>query len=365
MSIALFTVFYDKLLKPTVHYRFSFLLFCFLFYLFFGSYIHVLLNSHIEYQERIKLTEYVNQFYLKHPCINERYAKEFLDFILNASNVNGIVLGQNGHKNSTSYPPSWVFGGETIFFTFTLLSTIGYGYLTPSTDNGKLFCVFYILIGVPLSFLIFFHLSERVEYLIKGKANYIHTRNINTMETHEITRNYFSLRKEMGICYIKFAIVGFSLITFIYVVPSIIFSHIMEYPSWSFLDALYFCYISISTVGFGDFIPGRGLLGYVRDNYRLAMTVYLFIGIIFNMVFTNFLMSLPIIRVLVDSFTHKPMYYTNLSVEDEREGLLNNQDTDNSRNKPPSDSILDESSETRIGSRSNNYASINHKTKIV
>lgn len=37
-----------------------------------------------------------------------------------------------------------------LFFTTTLLTTIGYGNLTPVTGRGKLLCILYALFGVPL-----------------------------------------------------------------------------------------------------------------------------------------------------------------------------------------------------------------------
>jgi hypothetical protein len=161
-----------------------------------------------------------------------------------------LYKGQNGHKNTTNYPPSWTFGGETIFFTFTLLSTIGYGYLAPSTEEGKIFCVFYILLGIPLNFLVLYSLADRFEYLVTHRK-YPHVLKRVTNETHVM---YYKERQRQNYkYYMKCVVTGFCLLLFIYVIPSIAFSYVMEYPSWSFLDALYFCYISISTVGFGNY----------------------------------------------------------------------------------------------------------------
>ena len=39
----------------------------------------------------------------------------------------------------------WV---DSLYFTMVTLTTIGYGDLTPQTDAGKLFTVFYILVGL-------------------------------------------------------------------------------------------------------------------------------------------------------------------------------------------------------------------------
>lgn len=47
---------------------------------------------------------------------------------------------------------SWV---DSLYFSVITLTTIGYGDFSPSTDTGKLFTIFYILIGlgIILSFI--------------------------------------------------------------------------------------------------------------------------------------------------------------------------------------------------------------------
>ncbi|VDN28377.1 unnamed protein product, partial [Cylicostephanus goldi] len=44
---------------------------------------------------------------------------------------------------------SWTFI-TALFFTATLLTTIGYGNLVPVTWHGRMFCIAYALLGVPL-----------------------------------------------------------------------------------------------------------------------------------------------------------------------------------------------------------------------
>ncbi len=171
-----------------------------------------------------------------------------------------VTQGQNEQSNTSIDRQSWTFGGETIFFSFTLLSTIGYGYLTPSTNEGKLFCVLYIFFGVPLSFLVFYNVADRLE---------LKCQSINKQENRAQESVTESIARKI---YLKFTCSAFFYILIIYVLPSVFFSYLMEYPSWSFLDAVYFCYISISTVGFGDLIPGTGLSTFTRNNYRLGMT---------------------------------------------------------------------------------------------
>ena len=39
---------------------------------------------------------------------------------------------------------------SAILFSFTAVSTIGYGHLYPVTQEGRMFCILYTLIGIPL-----------------------------------------------------------------------------------------------------------------------------------------------------------------------------------------------------------------------
>ena len=59
---------------------------------------------------------------------------------------------------------SWI---DCIYFSVITLSTIGYGDFSPTTDAGKLFTIFYIIIGIGiiLSFIntIYHHYSSSVK----------------------------------------------------------------------------------------------------------------------------------------------------------------------------------------------------------
>lgn len=43
-----------------------------------------------------------------------------------------------------------IIGTRSLFLVLTVLTTIGYGHSTPSTVGGKLFTMFYAMVGIPL-----------------------------------------------------------------------------------------------------------------------------------------------------------------------------------------------------------------------
>lgn len=46
-------------------------------------------------------------------------------------------------------PTKWSFG-SSIFFSWTAITTIGYGHIVPLTIEGRISCLLYALFGIPL-----------------------------------------------------------------------------------------------------------------------------------------------------------------------------------------------------------------------
>lgn len=126
-------------------------------------------------------------------------------------------------------------------FSLLLLNFIiffkGYGDIYPSTSYGQLFVVFYTSVGMPLHVLLFTMIGESFarsyqEIMIRVKGD-----------------QDAPLRRTLGY-------LGFFLpwIIVFYVLPSIAFIF-ME--NWNFIDGVYYCFITLTTIGLGDYIAGN------------------------------------------------------------------------------------------------------------
>ncbi|VDK48407.1 unnamed protein product [Anisakis simplex] len=65
----------------------------------------------------------------------------FIDYTKNYMTPDDIIYGAG--------PIKWSIG-SSIFFSWTAITTIGYGHIVPRTDEGRIACLMYALLGIPL-----------------------------------------------------------------------------------------------------------------------------------------------------------------------------------------------------------------------
>ncbi|KAM9842981.1 kinesin-like protein KIF6 [Aulostomus maculatus] len=131
-----------------------------------------------------------------------------------------------------------------------LLDRTGYGNLSPSTVSGQVFCVFYALCGIPLNLAFLKQL---------GKCLTIHLgrleRGMVSVVPHKQTVEALAVS--------SFFITGSLLFL---VIPPLLFSYV---EGWSFGEGFYFAFITLSTIGFGDYVvgtdPGKEYISLYRS----------------------------------------------------------------------------------------------------
>uniref|UniRef100_A0A915A897 Potassium channel domain-containing protein n=1 Tax=Parascaris univalens TaxID=6257 RepID=A0A915A897_PARUN len=76
-----------------------------------------------------------------HRGMNDVIRDVFIDYTKNYMTPDDIIHGAG--------PIKWSFG-SSIFFSWTAITTIGYGHIVPRTDEGRIACLMYALLGIPL-----------------------------------------------------------------------------------------------------------------------------------------------------------------------------------------------------------------------
>ena len=60
------------------------------------------------------------------------------------------AAGENSYDGEVeTWDYDWTFP-NALLFTVTIMSTVGYGHISPKSDSGQLFTIIYSLIGIPL-----------------------------------------------------------------------------------------------------------------------------------------------------------------------------------------------------------------------
>ena len=74
-----------------------------------------------------------------------------------------VIVGIN--PQDKNFTISWDFI-QSVFFTTTILTTIGYGNISPVTFPGRLFCIFFAIIGIPFTLSVLADLGKILATII-------------------------------------------------------------------------------------------------------------------------------------------------------------------------------------------------------
>ena len=147
----------------------------------------------------------------------------------------------------------------------TITPSQGYGNTAPVTALGRTLFVFYAIIGIPicLTFLqiVGEWLSRHFNSITKCVAERMKTRPAKHQATFQ------------GITVLILFISGVILLFFF---PALILHRIED---WTYGEALYYCFVTLTTVGFGDFVPAQATESEVVSFYRICSAAWIIVGL--------------------------------------------------------------------------------------
>ncbi|VDK74618.1 unnamed protein product [Litomosoides sigmodontis] len=235
------------------------------FYLLIGAVVFVQIESPVERNDMEAYEEFRLHWdrLLKEAGFNENEIDQlFTDIRVMA--LRGIWT----EKNVTT-EPNWTFG-QAFFFVGALISTVGYGRVLPRTREGKFFTIIYCLIGIPMTLALLSALMVRMK---KPSAWLRCTLNARLGHLFHDT--------QIQIFHLTF--VSALLLLFVFIIPSYVFTKIET--DWDFLDAFFYCFISLTTIGLGEYVPGDKPEQQFRTFYKIVVTAYLIFGLSCMMLF--------------------------------------------------------------------------------
>uniref|UniRef100_A0A4W5K268 Potassium channel, subfamily K, member 10a n=1 Tax=Hucho hucho TaxID=62062 RepID=A0A4W5K268_9TELE len=229
-------------------------------YLVGGGLVFRALEQPFESNQKVTITAEKAAFLQKHPCVSPAELETLIKHSVDAVNAGVSPIGD------TSYNSSHWDLGSAFFFAGTVITTIGYGNIAPSTEGGKIFCILYAIFGIPLfGFLlagvgdqlgtIFVKSIAKVEKMFRRKQNQISQTKIRVAST------------------LLFILAGCILFV---TIPAVIFKHI---EGWTGLEAIYFVVITLTTIGIGDYVAGGDRRVEYRNWYRPLVWFWILVGL--------------------------------------------------------------------------------------
>ncbi|KTF94035.1 hypothetical protein cypCar_00040113 [Cyprinus carpio] len=155
-----------------------------------------------------------------------------------ASETSSEIAVSDGPACTFSCPYFEIFAPSTIHYrgSWRPIAEKSYGHAAPGTDAGKVFCMFYAVLGIPLTLVMFQSLGEIMNTFVP----YLLSRVKKCLGLH---RTEISME--------NMVLVGFLSCLGTLFVEAATFSH---FEGWTFFHAYYYCFINLTTIGFGDFV---------------------------------------------------------------------------------------------------------------
>ncbi|XP_036406025.1 potassium channel subfamily K member 5-like isoform X2 [Megalops cyprinoides] len=193
-----------------------------IFYLSIGAAVFQVLE---EPNWKISVSNYATQkekILQAHPCLTKDDLDKILEVVANAAGQ-GVTITGNKTFNSWNWP-------KAVVFAATIITTIGYGNIAPKTIAGRVFCIFYGLFGIPLCLT---WISELGKFF-RGRAKHL---------------GQYLIRKGLTV------------------------------EGWSYVEGLYFSFVTLTTIGFGDIVAGVNPNIDYPAPYRYFVELWIYMGL--------------------------------------------------------------------------------------
>lgn len=122
----------------------------------------------------------------------------------------------------------------------------GYGNMAPRTKEGRLALVIYALFGIPLTMVVLGYMGQLLTRL-----------------STKVNRLKLCSRKPVLNKVLNMVLIVCLGLTMLFLVPAFIFQQVEK---WHYLDGLYYCFVTLSTIGFGDYVAGKCLFSNYIQN---------------------------------------------------------------------------------------------------
>ncbi|KAL7648685.1 UNVERIFIED_CONTAM: hypothetical protein RMT77_000592 [Armadillidium vulgare] len=210
------------------------------------------------------------------------------------------IENNNYDGTITGWTWDWTFM-NSLLLSMTILTTVGYGNITPVTFEGMMFCIVYALIGCPIFLLFLANIGSSMAAGFTWVYSRICCRccrsrrylselpeNTSTRFKKHVIDDVVGEEEYMPTSKVFVPITINIVILHIYFLLGGLLFAAWEY--WDTLSAVYFSFVTLSTIGYGDYVPGNSL----ADNPDSIITTMKLLIAVFYILFGMGLLSMCI-----------------------------------------------------------------------
>jgi len=170
-----------------------------------------------------------------------------------------------GLEDIDEWEYEWTFY-NTLLFCISIITTIGYGNISPVTFTGQMFTILYAMIGLPLFFIFLSSIGNVMAdafKLVYSRVCCRPCRNVRRKSEYpgkslkllkkRLIDDEVGLETWMPTEYVAIPIIICLLIIIGFLCLGTVLFHHVE--GWDMATSTYFCFITLTTIGFGDFYP--------------------------------------------------------------------------------------------------------------
>ncbi|CAF0985054.1 unnamed protein product [Adineta steineri] len=178
----------------------------------------------------------------------------------------------------------WTFS-SAMLYSATVITTIGYGNITPKTTAGKIATMIYAMIGIPLMFMCLTYtgdlLADAFITSYSKMVNFFYrqfcrTRLVRCL-SYDIDQNFDHTDSEHEEARHVPIVATLAVLALYIAMGALLFA---QWESWHVLDGAYFCFITFTTIGFGDLVPGKGTVAESKAGKAAMCALFLLFGMI-------------------------------------------------------------------------------------
>ncbi|XP_068182428.1 potassium channel subfamily K member 4 isoform X3 [Antennarius striatus] len=214
-------------------------------------------NENLAYKDLLATKQ---NFLQNKSCITELDFNKFLKVPLETVVVSAVEAGLDVSNPPANVSSRWTLA-SAFFFCGTIITTIGFGNLSPQTWYGQLFCVCYALVGIPMFGILLAGVGDHMGRVLRRAVAKIEKLFLKHKVKPTTVRVISAVLSILIGCLIFLA------------VPTVVFQRA---ENWTFLESFYFVVITLTTVGFGDYVAGGGPDGLV---YKLLVLLWIVFGL--------------------------------------------------------------------------------------